>query len=106
VNSYKADKSPRDFVYQDRFIEADKNWPRYFYRNCIWLYADEYHAALSGDEDYSRIVIHVSESYGWLYSRPLQQRDKVLNTLNKIQAPVSVKQLRQLGFIEWHDEYI
>ncbi len=42
-------KQPRDFVHIDEFWEADAHWPTYYIGNKVWVFADEYHADLSGD---------------------------------------------------------
>ncbi|MFT5578381.1 MAG: hypothetical protein ACI9WS_001135 [Paraglaciecola psychrophila] len=99
-------KQPRDFVQLDEFWAADKHWPQYFFQQKIWVYADEYRAELDGDEDYSRIVIHGGLDRGWLFTRPLRCKSTVAATLQKIVVPVSQRQLQQLGFVRWHDEYI
>ncbi|MEH6558886.1 MAG: hypothetical protein V7459_11365 [Oceanicoccus sp.] len=99
-------KKPRDFVYIDELWEADEDWPCYFLENKIWVFVDEYHPGLIGDEDYSRIIIHADDSSGWLYSRSLQEKQKVHQTLITIRRPVAERQLKRLGFIRWHGSYI
>jgi hypothetical protein len=99
-------KQPRDFVHVDEFWEADENWSCYFLQNKIWVFVDEYHPGLIGDEDYSRIIIHSGDSSGWLYSRNLKDRQQVHDTLTTIRRPVAEHQLEKLGFIRWHKSYI
>lgn len=99
-------KSPRDFVYLDEFWEADDRWPHYFIDNKVWMFVDEYRAELTGDEDYSRIIVHSGGDKGWLYSRTLSEKPLVIRTLDKISRPVSEKQLETLGFSPWSDFYI
>lgn len=98
-------KSPRDFVYVDELWEADARWPNYFSRNRIWVYFDEYRAELTGDKDYSRIIIHTAHDEGWIFIRPLNEKDLVKNTLKQVQRPVSQAQLAALGFTPWQGEY-
>ena len=57
-------KEPRDFVQLNEFWQADTSWPQYFYQHKVWVYADEYHTDLIGDESYSRIVIHGGHNQG------------------------------------------
>lgn len=99
-------KKPRDFVQVDELWVADEDWPCYFLENKIWVFVDEYHGGLMGDEDYSRIVIHSGDSSGWLYSRNLQNKQQVHEALMSIRRPVAEHQLKQLGFIRWHESYI
>jgi len=99
-------KEPRDFVHLDELWDADRHWPQYFYQHKVWVFADEYRAELTGDEDYSRIVIHGGDDHGWLFSRPLLCKFLVAATLSKIVLPVSERQLQQLGFVRWQGDYI
>ncbi|MFT5693331.1 MAG: hypothetical protein ACI92E_002668 [Oceanicoccus sp.] len=99
-------KQPRDFVHIDEFWDADRHWVNYFFQQKIWVYVDEYRAELTGDEDYSRIVIHAGEDQGWLFSRPLSKRNVVHDILCNIFTPVSEQQLETLGFVRWTDHYI
>ena len=99
-------KQPRDFVQTDEFWEADKHWPEYYFENKIWIYADEYHPGVIGDEDYSRIVIHSGNDTGWIFSRQLKDKSIVQQALQAIQIPVSEQQLKEIGFIPWKDFYI
>jgi hypothetical protein len=99
-------KAPRDFVEIDEFWPADEHWPQTFFEQSIWVYVDEYRAELTGDEDYSRIIIHSSADKGWLYSRGLSDKQGVLEVLNKITTPVSQAQLKNLGFVAWKGSYI
>ncbi|CAA0118163.1 Uncharacterised protein [Halioglobus japonicus] len=99
-------KTPRDFIHLDEFWEADQHWGRYFVSNNVWVYVDEYRAELPGDEDYSRIIIHGGDDTGWIYSRRLNDRDKVQQTLEAIKRPVSARQLANLGFTPWQTSYV
>lgn len=99
-------KQPRDFVELDEFWEADEHWPEYFIDHKVWVYADHYAAEVIGDEDYSRIIIHSGHDKGWLYSKPLQDKNIVEKALGSITIPVSEKQLMDIGFIRWKDTYI
>lgn len=99
-------KEPRDFVYFDGFVDADASWGSYFLAATVWILVDEYRAELDGDEDYSRILVHAGDDQGWLYSRSLTERKKVLDTFKKVAVPVSEQQLRTLGFVPWAGEYI
>ncbi len=99
-------KQPRDFVHVDALWEADGAWPHYFLEQQVWIFVDEYRAELSGDEDYSRILIHSGEDEGWLFSRPLTEKPEVDATLDKIKLPVSELQLKALGFTAWKGQYI
>jgi len=99
-------KQPRDFVYVDELWDADSDWLHYFFQQKIWVYVDEYRADLTGDEDYSRIVIHSGHDQGWLFSRPLNKKSVVHSTLFDIHTPVSERQLETLGFVRWKDNYI
>lgn len=90
----------------DELREADEHWDSYFISNKVWIYADEYRAELTGDEDYSRIIIHSDANEGWLYSRRLEDKQQVQATLAAIEIPVSEQQLQALGFIKWKDAYI
>jgi hypothetical protein len=99
-------KQPRDFVHVDEFWPADKGWPHYYFRHQVWVFADEYRAELAGDQSYSRIVIHAGDNSGWLFSRPLAERDQVKRVLSEIQRPVSWRQLAALGFERWQGEFI
>lgn len=106
MNSVAGRKQPRDFVQVDEFWDADRHWLNYFFQQKIWIYADEYRAELTGDEDYSRIVIHAGDDRGWLFSRPLSRRQIVHDTLCRILTPVSERQLETLGFVRWVGNYI
>ena len=99
-------KTPRDFVHVDEFWEADESWSNYFIDGRVWVYADEYRAELTGDEDYSRIVVHAGEDEGWLYSRRLGEKKHVHKILKAIKRPVSEKQLAEMGFTPWKGHYI
>ncbi len=99
-------KQPRDFVHIDEFWEADASWPHYYVHNHVWIYADEYRAELVGDEDYSRIIINAGNDQGWIYSRRLTERDKVLQVLQQIERPVSELQLQEMGFSRWAESHI
>ena len=96
-------KTPRDFVHVDEFWEADESWLRYFFQQKVWVYVNEYRAELTGDEDYSRILIHSGQDEGWLFSRSLKDRNSVHETLQQIEVPVSEKQLEALGFVSWKE---
>jgi hypothetical protein len=104
-------KKPRDFVHVDELWKADACWTDYFFEQKVWVYVDEYRAELIGDEDYSRIIIHSGEDkagqdQGWLFSRPLEQKNIVHEVLKKIRTPVSEQQLEALGFVGWKGDYI
>lgn len=94
-------KNPRDFVYIDEFWTADGRWPHYFTANKVWVFVDEYRAELTGDEDYSRIIIRSGDDKGWLYHRRISEKPQVIKTLDRITLPVSEKQLETLGFTPW-----
>ena len=100
-----ASKTPRDFIHVDEFWEADEYWNHYFIGTNVWVYAEEYRAELSGDEDYSRIIIHGGKDEGWIYSSRLKNRDKVNKILKAIKRPVSELQLAELGFQAWQSTY-
>ncbi len=99
-------KAPRDFVHIDELWAADSAWPQYFLQQSVWVYADEYRAELTGDEDYMRIIIHSGENQGWIFNRRLKEQAKVHEVLKKIAIPVSEQQLENLGFAMWKDDYI
>ena len=94
-------KKPRDFVHIDEFWVADNHWPHYYFRNMVWVYADEYRAELCGDEAYSRIIITAGNDIGWLFTRALEEKCLVNSTLKAIKKPVSEDQLASLGFTRW-----
>ena len=98
-------KSPRDFVHIDELWQADRRWPSYFIGRQVWVYADEYHAELPGDEDYCRILIHAGPGAGWQYRRSLADKRKVAAVLAAIRQPVSQQQLGDLGFSRWDGDY-
>lgn len=98
-------KSPRDFVHMDELWEADSEWPSYFIADKVWVYADEYRAELTGDEDYSRILVHANSEEGWQFRRPLAQKQSVAAVLDAIDRPVSQQQLARLGFSRWQGDY-
>jgi hypothetical protein len=106
INKMLIRKAPRDFVEIDELWPADEHWPQTFFEQTVWVYVDEYRADLTGDEDYSRIIIHSSAEEGWLYSRPLSDKQGVREVLKKISVPVSQQQLKSLGFVAWADSYI
>ena len=99
-------KMPRDFVHVDEFWQADNQWEKYYIRQKVWVYFDEYRAELPGDQTYSRIIIHSGSDEGWLFHRPLAEKDLVHLTLDQIAKPVSEKQLKYLGFTAWNTNYI
>jgi hypothetical protein len=99
-------KQPRDFVQLDELWEADEHWPGYYIEQKVWVYADEYHAELAGDEDYSRIIVQSSDDAGWLLSRRLKDKNTVKQALQAIQRPVCEQQLEELGFTRWKDSYL
>lgn len=94
-------KRPRDFVHVDELWEADEAWRSHFIEGLVWVFSDEYRAELSGDESYSRIIIHAGDNEGWLYIRPLAEKMEVANILSALVRPVSEKQLSQIGFTRW-----
>jgi hypothetical protein len=99
-------KSPRDFVHIDELWKADLEWPDYFLADKLWIFADEYRPGLIGDEDYCRIIVQAGGDWGWLFTRPLDDKRTVERTLRQISQPVSQTQLQKLGFVPWHNEYI
>ena len=99
-------KQPRDFVSIDELWEADPHWDNYFIDNKVWVFVDEYHAQLTGDEDYCRIIIHSDAAKGWLFTRPLKEKTQLQTTLAAIEKPVSKQQLETLGFVPWDEVYI
>ena len=98
-------KAPRDFVHVDGLWPADSDWASYYIGSKVWVFADEYHADLVGDEYYSRIIIYAGNGEGWIYHRRLTDKANVQKTLSKIQVPVSEKQLEMLGFTRWQEEF-
>lgn len=94
-------KQPRDFVHVDELWDADKHWQSYFIAHKLWVYVDEYRAELTGDQDYSRIIVHSAPERGWVFKRRLSEKALVETVLEKIQRPVSELQLEKLGFKEW-----
>lgn len=95
-------KTPRDFVHVDEFWQADEQWKKYYIQQKVWVYCDEYRAELPGDQTYSRIIIHSASDQGWMFHRPLSEKDLVHRTLDKIALPVSEQQLEYLGFTPWN----
>lgn len=91
-------KAPRDFVHVDELWQADEGWASYFIGGRVWVFADEYRAELSGDEDYSRILVQAGDDRSWIYTRPLAKKAEVAKTLDAIERPVSEKQLARIGF--------
>ncbi len=89
----------------DEFWRADKHWTSYFIGTSVWVYCDEYHPGLIGDEDYCRIIVHSSNTDGLIYQRPLSDRPALDNVLQKIVHPVSERQLLDLGFKWWRGTY-
>lgn len=100
-----ATKKPRDFVHIDEFWRADSHWARYFIGNTVWVYYDEYHPGLIGDEDYCRIIVHAGNTDGLIYKRPLSEQHTLDNVIEKIEHPLSEQQLLDLGFKWWHGTY-
>ena len=94
-------KKPRDFVLNDELWPADNDWPNYFPENTVWVFMDEYHATLPGDESYSRIIVSHGDGKGWIFSRPVVQRNAVESVLQSIEIPISQIQLSYLGFKPW-----
>jgi len=99
----KPDKHPRDFVLNDELWPADDQWPSYFPGKTVWLFMDEYHATLPGDETYSRIIVSSGNGEGWIFSRPLVQKITVEHVLQLIKMPICQYQLAQLGFKPWRE---
>lgn len=106
MNYLSGAKTPRDFVHVDEFWEADDQWSDYYFKQCVWVFVDEYRAELAGDEDYARIIIHAGNNRGWIFRRPLSERSFVFSMISRIVIPVSEQQLEQLGFITWQDDYL
>ncbi len=50
-------KQPRDVVLNDELWPADDSWLHYYPGKTVWVFMDEYHATLPGDETYSRIIV-------------------------------------------------
>jgi hypothetical protein len=98
-------KKPRDFVHVDAFWRADSHWPSYFIGDTVWVYYDEYNPGLIGDEDYCRIIVHSGNTAGLIYKRPLAERPALDKLLEKIQRPLSERQLVELGFKWWFGSY-
>ena len=98
-------KAPRDFVHLDELWEAGTDWPRYFINKKVWVYYDEYNAELIGDEDYCRIIVHSGNTDGLIVKRPLSDRVVLDEILERIQRPVSERQLVDLGFRWWRGDY-
>lgn len=94
-------KQPRDFVHVDEFWDADKHWQSYFIAQQLWIYVDEYRAELTGDQDYSRIIVHSAPERGWVFKRQLSEKTIVESVLGEIVVPVSELQLEKLGFVQW-----
>jgi len=96
-------KKPGDFVLNDELWPADKNWPSFFPNNTVWVFMDEYHATLPGDENYSRIIVSHGNGEGWIFSRPIVQKTTVDSVLQNITIPISQTQLIELGFKPWKE---
>lgn len=94
-------KKPRDFVLNDELWPADDGWPSYFPEKTVWVFMDEYHATLPGDESYSRIIVSHGDGKGWIFSRPVVQKNTVESVLQNIEIPISQNQLAYLGFKPW-----
>ena len=99
----RPDKHPRDFVLNDELWPANGDWPSYFPGNKVWVFMDEYHATLPGDETYSRIIVSSGNGEGWIFSRPLIQKVTVEHVLQLIKIPICQYQLAQLGFKPWRE---
>lgn len=107
MNDFMASrKRPRDFVFIDDFWDADEAWDEYYLNQSVWVFMDEYHATLAGDEDYCRIIVYSSSDRGWKYSRRLKEREHVHAVSEAIKKPVSEKNLMALGFEPWSGAYI
>ncbi len=96
-------KKPRDFVLNDELWPADSHWSNYFPGQRVWILMDEYHAQLPGDQNYCRIIVSDGNSYGWIYSRPIVEKQHVETVLQNIELPVSEHQLSKLGFLPWSE---
>lgn len=93
-------------MHVDELWNADVYWPNYFLKKKVWVYADDYRAELTGDQDYSRIIIQAGNNEGWIFHRRLKDKHLVHNTLKQISLPVSEKQLLRLGFDRWQENYL
>lgn len=94
-------KQPRDFVLIDELWPAAHDWTSSFPGEKVWVFMDEYWATLPGDQDYRRLIISGGEGNGWVYKRPLNDKEDVAQMLLKIRTPVRQKQLKDLGFKAW-----
>jgi hypothetical protein len=92
-------------VHIDEFWEAANDWSGYFIGRNVWVYYDEYNAELIGDEDYCRIIVHISSTKGLILKRRLSARTALDEVVENIERPVSRRQLMGMGFQWWCGSY-
>lgn len=94
-------KQPRDFVLIDELWPAAHDWSNLYPGKKVWVFMDEYWAALPGDQSYRRLIISPGEGEGWIYKRALRDKEDVAQTLLRIQSPIRQSQLKDLDFKPW-----
>lgn len=91
-------KQPRDFIWLDEFQTADKDWPKHYPGNQVWVNIHEYKATLAGDASYLRLLISGDHNCNLVWQTTPDAPHDLQRITRQLRTPISFIALQALGF--------